>query len=94
MVSSSDDLFNEPEDYVLKVMLYTLGIIDELHERGVVSGGTRLTPGGRSSYLELKASGFKPTHGQLSFVVNFLKQEGEAPDVTDLGRMVQECATS
>lgn len=71
-----------------KLMIYALGTLEELRAKGLIKGGTALSPGGAAVYEKLKATGYEPNGADLSEALLMLKSEGLAPDVTDLGRQV------
>lgn len=49
-----------------RTILYVLGLLEELREKGMVSGPTMLTPEGRALLPHLKASGFNPTTEEIN----------------------------
>lgn len=56
-----------------KVMLYTIGLLEDLKSKGMISGGThQISFKGDQAHAELLASGFKPTQYELLECVDFL----------------------
>ena len=58
-----------------KVLLYVLGILDELEFKELVKGGYhKITDEGREEYLALKESGFKPTPEEIEAAIVTLNE--------------------
>lgn len=48
-----------------KVVMFVIGTCMELKAKGLLQGGTDLTPDGVNAFLALKASGFEPTEAEI-----------------------------
>lgn len=57
------------------VIIYALGVIEDLKRDGLISGGQyQLGEGGRLKYQELLDSGFAPTENEMTQAMNALTQ--------------------
>lgn len=60
-----------------KVMLYLIGVLNGLRDKGLVAGGHELTPYGQWVYELLIASGFKPTDDEMQSGLRLLTRRTE-----------------
>lgn len=57
-----------------KVMLYVIGVMDDLKRHGLVEGGHDISDEGRETLEQLRASGFKPTDDEMQAAVRVLRR--------------------
>lgn len=55
-----------------KVMLFAIGILNDLRDKGLVAGGIDLSEHGQRNFELLKASGFQPSEMELKGAVAHL----------------------
>ncbi len=48
-----------------KVLLYVIGELNSLRDKGFVKGGIFITPQGEEQLKQLRESGFKPTEDEI-----------------------------
>lgn len=48
-----------------KVLIYVIGTLCELRDKGFVGGGLDLAEAGQAEFAALKASGFRPTEDEI-----------------------------
>jgi len=57
-----------------KVVLYTMGIVEELIDKGLMAGEKLLTSNGIEMFHYLKKRGFKPTEDELKWAVKNMQR--------------------
>lgn len=55
-----------------EVLLYVIGELADLQEKGLIVGGQQMTKDGFRYYQRLKETGFKPTEEELKNAAMFL----------------------
>jgi hypothetical protein len=64
-----------------QVLLYTLGLLDQLKTDGMIEGGVcDLTDEGRQKFQELKEYGFEPASEEILDIIDYLQQNAEEID--------------
>lgn len=59
-----------------KVILYVMGVLEELKHKGLIEGRGPLTDEGLKTIAELKASGFEPTDKEVKDAMDVLLRRG------------------
>lgn len=71
---------NYPEDWPeskkrkADVLIYVIGMMTELRDEGIISGGYEMSEEGFEQYRQLRDSGFEPTEGELKSTMAFVYQ--------------------
>lgn len=63
-------------DRMEKVIVYVIGTLEELKEKGLVEGPEPLTESGRAVFAELKEQKFTPTEDEINQVMAFIMSGG------------------
>jgi hypothetical protein len=68
-----------PNEYPrpIKVLLWTCHHMDELRERGLLTGNPIVTPKGLASLDQITAEGFKPTDEEIAWAVKYIREWSE-----------------
>ena len=69
---------------IRKQIVYVLGTLYELGQKGLVQGKNALSKKGLKQFKELKKSGFKMTEGEVTNTMDFLREEGMVKTLGDI----------
>jgi len=59
------------------VLIFVVGLLDELKADGLVAGGGKLTAEGHERFVLLKIMGFQPTPEEISLAMQTLLSAGQ-----------------
>lgn len=62
------------KERLANVMLYVIGMLSDLRDEGMVSGGYEISEAGYEQYRQLRESGFEPTPEELRSMTAFIVQ--------------------
>lgn len=62
------------KERLANVMMYVVGMLTDLKDKGLVSGGFEMSEEGYEQYRQLRDSGFEPTPEELKAMTAFIIQ--------------------
>lgn len=62
------------KERLANVMIYVIGMLTDLKDEGIVSGGYEMSEEGYAQYRQLRESGFEPTPEELKSMTAFIVQ--------------------
>lgn len=60
------------KERLANVMIYVIGILTDLKDEGMASGGYEMSEAGYEQYRQLRESGFEPTPEELKSMTAFV----------------------
>jgi len=63
---------DEQDEHTADLLIYVMGLCDDLRDKGLITGGPRLSEEGRACYQALQASGFTATRAEIERCMAFL----------------------
>lgn len=62
------------KERLANVMIYVIGMLTDLKDEGLASGGYEMSEAGYEQYRQLRDSGFEPTPEELKSIAAFIVQ--------------------